>query len=282
MRPVLFYVGNAAIPAFQTLLVLAFLGAALIGLRLGPRLGIARRRVIEFAAAATLWGVLGAKLGHCLFEAPGHLLPDGSTTSGIADLLAADPWHCFRLLDGGYVWYGGLLLASVALVCHARWRRVDRGALADLAAPGIACGIAIGRLGCFCAGCCYGVPSSLPWAVRFPAEGGGLTVPLHPVQLYDAVFGLLLLALLWWRLPRRRFSGELFALTLTIYSVVRFGLECLRGDEDRGLYFEGLLSTSQIISIAIFPVALYYLLRGYRLATLRGAGACSAPHSQSA
>lgn len=266
MRPVLFTLGGVAIPAFEALMVIGFFGGALIGLRIGPRLGLSRRQVLECAVAALVWGVLGAKLGHCLLEAPGHLLPDGTTTRGISDLLTADPWHCLRLLDGGYVWYGGLLLATGALALYARWRGIDRAALADLAAPGIAWGIGVGRIGCFAAGCCYGAPSSLPWAVRFPAAGDALTVPLHPVQLYDSAFGWLLLALLLWRMPRRRFTGELFALVLTVYAPVRFGLELVRADDERGLYFGGWLSTSQIISVAIFPIALYYLARGYRRA----------------
>lgn len=266
MRPVLFNLGSVAIPTFETLMLVGFVGAALIGLRLGPRLGLTRRQVLVCSLAATLLGVLGGKLGHCLFEAPGHLLPDGTTSRGIGDLLAADPWHCLRLLDGGYVWYGGLLLATAGLWLLARWRGIDRGALADLAAPGVAWGIGIGRIGCFGAGCCHGTPSALPWAVRFPASGGALTVPLHPVQLYDSVFGWLLLALLLWRLPRRRFSGELFGLLLALYAPVRFGLEFIRADDERGLHFDGLLSTSQIISIAIFPLALYYLARSYRAA----------------
>lgn len=124
-------------------------------------------------------------------------------------------------------------------------------AVADAAAPSIALGQAIGRIGCFLAGCCWGSSCSHPWAVTFTSEaaernvGVPLGVPLHPVQLYEAagtfaLFGLLLL------LERKRYSGETFVRYLVGYSLLRGTLELFRGDP-RGTVF-GVLSTSQLIA----------------------------------
>jgi len=264
MLPVLFHVGDTAVPTYYLLMVLGFAGAWGLALHLGPGFGLTRRQVVDAAVAATVWGTLGGKLGHCLLEAEGHLLPDGGVTDGVWDLMSADPWHWARLFDGGYVWYGGLLLATAVLWVRSRGGRVDRAALADTAAPGVAFGILVGRVGCFLGGCCYGSETEVAWAVRFPSGAASELGAIHPVQLYDATFGLLLLALLLWRAPRRRFAGELFALLMVIYPAVRLVMELFRGDAERQLYLGGALSTSQLISLAILPASVYFLVQGYR------------------
>jgi phosphatidylglycerol:prolipoprotein diacylglycerol transferase len=139
----------------------------------------------------------------------------------------------------------------------------------DVFAPGIALGHVIGRFGCFFAGCCFGKPTSLPWAITFTDPfaaanvGTPLNVPLHPTQLYEAGAEFLILALLLSteRLGRR-FAGRTFWLYMLLYAVSRFVIEFFRGDE-RGAV--GVLSTSQFISVLLAPLAvvmLVYLARG--------------------
>jgi phosphatidylglycerol:prolipoprotein diacylglycerol transferase len=133
-------------------------------------------------------------------------------------------------------------------------------------APGIALGHVIGRFGCLMAGCCYGRPTSVPWAVTFtnPAAamnvGTPLGVPLHPTQLYDAGAELIILAALL--LTERRghkFPGRTFWLYLLLYAISRFIIEFYRGD-DRGMVFNAL-STSQVVAAAIVPISLFMLWR---------------------
>jgi phosphatidylglycerol:prolipoprotein diacylglycerol transferase len=135
----------------------------------------------------------------------------------------------------------------------------------DIFAPSIAIGHAFGRIGCFLAGCCYGEPCTLPWAVTFTdsrtlAPPG---VPLHPTQLYSAIGLLLLFAFLLFLRKKKTFQGELFWTYLLCYSIGRFFLEFLRGD-DRGSVLGGLLSTTQAISILLagISVAMFLYLRG--------------------
>ena len=123
-------------------------------------------------------------------------------------------------------------------------------------------GQTIGRLGCFAAGCDYGQPCSLPWAVTFTSEyahrvvGVPINVALHPTQIYESLATFALFFFLLWLHGARRFKGQVFAAYLLCYSILRFGIEFFRGDADRGFVFGGALSTSQFISLLLVPCAL--------------------------
>jgi phosphatidylglycerol:prolipoprotein diacylglycerol transferase len=164
-----------------------------------------------------------------------------------------------EFLRSGGVFYGGLIGAVAALVLLLRKRRIAFWTFVDMAAPAAALGHAIGRVGCFLAGCCWGRECSLPWAVTFtdPAAernvGVPLNVPLHPTQLYESA-GLLALCGLLLALGRRR-PGQVFAVYLGGYALLRFTIEFFRGDP-RGSVFGGALSTSQLIALAGFTAAL--------------------------
>jgi phosphatidylglycerol:prolipoprotein diacylglycerol transferase len=130
-------------------------------------------------------------------------------------------------------------------------------------APGIALGHVIGRLGCLMAGCCYGLPTNVPWAVTFTDPfaaanvGTPLNQPLHPTQLYEAGAELLILVfLLATERKGRTFPGRTFWSYMFLYAVSRFIIEFYRGDE-RGLVMG--LSTSQFISLILAPLSLVML-----------------------
>ncbi len=157
----------------------------------------------------------------------------------------------------GGVFYGGFLAAVLVAIWFSRKHKISFKKLADLFSPGIALGLAIGRLGCFSSGCCYGRPTHVPWAATFTNPysqqivGVPLNIPLHPTQLYESAACFLIFLFLWRHLKNRRFQGQTFILFLFLYSVTRFIIEFFRGDEDRGIWFNGLLSTSQIISLGL-------------------------------
>jgi phosphatidylglycerol:prolipoprotein diacylglycerol transferase len=163
--------------------------------------------------------------------------------------------------------YGGFIGALIASAIFFRrhpdlpvWRA------ADVCAPAIALGQAIGRIGCFMAGDDYGRAASVPWAVAFTnpdaATIGGvpLGVPLHPVQLYESAVCLALFGFLVWFGRRPHRDGAVIGAYTLLYAVARFGLEFFRGDADRGFVFGGLLSTSQFIAIVLAVVAVGVLL----------------------
>ena len=137
-----------------------------------------------------------------------------------------------------------------------------------LAAPGIALGQSIGRLGCLSAGCCFGKPTKMPWGLTFTSKyaydnvGVPLNIPLHPTQIYESIATFALFLYLMWRLRKRHFTGQIILEYLMIYSVLRFIIEFYR-DDDRGFVLHDLLSTSQFIGIltAIASLALFVYLR---------------------
>jgi phosphatidylglycerol:prolipoprotein diacylglycerol transferase len=187
------------------------------------------------------------------------------------------PRDCLAVVKvwrGGLAFYGGFLFAAAFGLYYARKHRLGMWKMADLAAPWIALGLALTRIGCFLNGCCFGQPSQLPWAVKFPfnkalqetQEKAGLiahgadSLPVHPTQIYLAALNLLTFFLLYFLFrTRKRFHGEVFAWLLICKGVFRSLVEIWRADE-RGVLF-GWLSTSQIISIPLVALGIWLLRR---------------------
>jgi phosphatidylglycerol:prolipoprotein diacylglycerol transferase len=166
------------------------------------------------------------------------------------------------------VYYGGLLLSLAAAAWYLRRSGLPGWVTADLAAPGIALGQSIGRIGCLSAGCCYGKPAHVPWAITFTSKyayenvGVPLNIPLHPTQIYESVATFVLFLYLVWRLKQKHFTGQIILEYLILYSCARFVIEFFRDDE-RGFVFHDLLSTSQFIGIltVVAAMTLFIYLR---------------------
>jgi phosphatidylglycerol:prolipoprotein diacylglycerol transferase len=260
MFPVLFELFGFPVPSYAVLMVLGFIVALLALFKLVPPAPevpldsgpLHRAQVWDLYVVMVVSSIIGSKVGHVLFEAPGHVDADGHHLNSLWELLKSDPWHWAKLGESGYVWYGGLLGALGTAVFYF-WRRPRLSAwlYSDTFAPSIVAGAAVGRIGCFLAGCCYGKPTQLPWGVRFPGMNG----PVHPTQLYDSLSALCLALFLFWNYPRRKFDGENIAWLLILYPVLRSLSESVRGDADRGGL--GVLSTSQLISIPLFLIGLW-------------------------
>jgi phosphatidylglycerol:prolipoprotein diacylglycerol transferase len=144
--------------------------------------------------------------------------------------------------------------------------RLPAWKVADMGAPSIALGEAIGRWGCFAAGCCYGKPTDGPLGVRFTdpfahdAVGTPLDVPLHPTQIYLSVNAFLIFLILQWAYRRRTFDGEVFWLYVLLYAITRGLIENFRGDSVRGFLIPGVLSTSQFIGLVAAAAAVGMLV----------------------
>jgi phosphatidylglycerol:prolipoprotein diacylglycerol transferase len=160
------------------------------------------------------------------------------------------------------VFYGGFVLAFIVGIWYLRRHQLPLWKTTDIWAAPLALGHAVGRLGCFAAGCCYGKPTGVPWAVTFtdPQSLAIVGMPLHPVQLYEAFANLLLFIFLSLYRPHRRFEGEIFWLYVLVYSVIRFVLEFFRGDP-RGFIIPPYLSLSQGLGIFLVLGSLAMLLR---------------------
>jgi phosphatidylglycerol:prolipoprotein diacylglycerol transferase len=260
MYPELFRIGNFPINTYGVLLALAFLAALLIAAKLATRDGLPRERIYDLG----LWMLLAALLGSkilMLWTEPGY---------------RENPLHLISLdfLRSGGVFYGGFIGAVVTGYFLIRRYGLPWWKTADAFAPGIALGLAIGRQGCFAAGCCWGKPTSLPWGVRFAEAGSRITgVPidadLHPTQLYESFAALAIFFFLLWLHRRKRFDGQIILLFAVLYGIVRFLIEFLRDDprgDIAGLTTLTGLSTSQMISLVIGLGALVMLVLRWRRA----------------
>jgi len=171
------------------------------------------------------------------------------------------PGELFSLstLRAGGVFYGGLVLALAVAVFYMRRVKLPAWQTADVLAPGVALGHAIGRIGCFMAGCCYGSECHLPWAVTFRNQdshqmfGTPLNVALHPAQLYQSAAEALIFLILYRRFAKPHAPGFILGLYLILTSTGRFLIEFVRFHE-QALPFGGPLSHAQWISMFVFAV----------------------------
>lgn len=249
MHPILFEIGGFPVYTYGVMLAAAYLLGLQFALARAKRLGLDPNRVMDLGIWIIVSALLGAKLLLLVVEWDTY-------RHGIPDVLT--------LVRSGGVFYGGLIVA-VAVAMWYMWRhRMPIWPVTDVFAPGIALGHAIGRLGCFFAGCCFGRPTTVPWAITFTNEyaaqnvGTPIHVPLHPTQLYEAGAELLILGVLLVLERRgRHFPGRTFWGYMLLYGVSRFIIEFYRGDS-RGMV--GMFSTSQFVSLLIVPLAIVMLV----------------------
>ena len=254
MYPELFRIGNFPINTYGVLLALAFLAALLVSARLGARDGLPRERLFDLGLWLLLAAIVGSKLLLLVVEPEYRDAP--------LRLLSLD------FLRSGGVFYGGFLGAVAAAYVLVRRYELPWWRTADAFAPGIALGQAIGRQGCFAAGCCWGKPTGMPWGVRFSELGQRVTgVPtdthLHPTQLYESFAAFIFFAFLLWLHRRKTFNGQVILTYGVLYGATRFIIEFFR-DDPRGDIF-GLsslthLSTSQLISLLVGIASLVVLV----------------------
>jgi phosphatidylglycerol---prolipoprotein diacylglyceryl transferase len=168
--------------------------------------------------------------------------------------------HPGRLIAGrGFVFYGSFLFAVPSMLLFFKRNKLPAYAMLDVMAVTTCIVHMSGRIGCFMAGCCYGKPTNSFAGVVFtdPAcQADPLNTSLHPTQLYEAFYILLVMVVVLYFRDRKKFYGQLFLVYLILYAVGRFALEYFRGDLARGLLFNGLISHSQLIAMAIFVVVI--------------------------
>jgi len=255
MYPELFRIGNFPVTSYGLWLAVGMLLALFVASRLAARDGLPRERIYDLGLWTLIGGLLGSKI-LMLFVEPN------------VEIFTLD------FLRSGGVYYGGFLGGFFALVLLIRFYKLPFWKVADAFAPGLALGQAFGRQGCFAAGCCWGGPTSLPWGVHFTEAGheytgvpiygpGGEALHLHPTQLYESFFMLLVFGFLFYLHRRKKFDGQVLIAYAIVYAIFRFLIEFVR-DDPRGDLF-GLttltgLSTSQIISLVVAAGAIVFMV----------------------
>lgn len=254
MYPKILDLGPITVHTYGILLAVAFIAGIWVTSRNARKAGMNPDTVWNLGLVVIFSALVGAKV-LLLFSNYGYYSENWREIFSLSTLRSMG------------VYYGGLLLAIGAAAAYMYKKRLPGWMMADLAAPGIALGQAIGRLGCFSAGCCYGKPTGMPWGATFTIPysyenvGVPLNIPLHPTQIYESVGALCLFAFLMWRLSRKHLTGQIILEYLTLYAALRFVIEFFR-DDDRGFILYGLLSTSQFIAILTIlgSAVVYYFL----------------------
>lgn len=180
--------------------------------------------------------------------------------------------HPSKLFSGsGFVFYGSLLTAIPVMLLYFKKNQLPVAGMLDIMAVVTCIVHGFGRIGCFNAGCCYGLPTDHFLNVVFTdtaCQANPLNVPLHPTQLYEAAFIFSILIFLLIQKKYKRFDGQQFLIYLILYAIGRSVLETLRGDLDRGFVIGDWLSNSQFISLLIIFTAIYFYVKLNRKATL--------------
>ncbi len=260
MNPIAFHLGPLTIRWYGVMVAAGFLvGFTILQRRAGKGAAVNRDEAGNLALTAMIGGMIGARLFYVAenwVEYSRNLL------------------EIVRIDHGGLVFYGGLFGAVAAVWLRCRWKKLPVWEVADLFAPALPIGHALGRVGCFLNGCCFGRPWSGLLGVSYPPESDvhriqlikGLSapdsmqcLPVFPIQLAAALMNLAIFGVLLVAAPRMARRGRLFALYVMLYSGMRFFLEFARGD-----YLEtlGPFTPAQVVCLLLFPagVVLFVLL----------------------
>ncbi|NLJ98968.1 MAG: prolipoprotein diacylglyceryl transferase [Tissierellia bacterium] len=237
MNPVAFKIFGIEVMWYGIFISLGVVIGTILALREAKRLGIEEDTVIDLLLYAIPIALIGARIYYVIFS---------------WDYYGKNLKEIFNFRGGGLAIHGAVIAASIVAIIFARIRKVDFWQIADICAPGLILGQAIGRWGNYVNQEAYGIPTDLPWGII--VDG----VKVHPTFLYESIWNFMVfLFLLWYRRNRSKVSGEIFLLYLMLYSVIRFFVEGLRTDS----LMLGSIRVAQLVSVIGVLASLYYLLK---------------------
>lgn len=252
MHPIVVEFGPLKVYSYGMMVAIAFIIGIYFARLEALRKNIKPELIYDLVFFLAIGALIGARLYYLIFFNPTNFI--------------SDPLSVFRIWEGGLAIHGAILGGIISGILFAALRKISFWKVADLVAPSLILGQAIGRIGCFLNGCCFGVPTQSIVGVRFP-EGSlpfiaysGLAV--HPTQLYELALDLSGFFILWSLRQKIKFNGGLFLVYLMMYSVIRIMLSSLRGDS---LYIWGSnIKIAQVISVVIFVIAMIMFINKQR------------------
>lgn len=246
--PVLFSIASRDVGWYGIMVALAVLVGVMVPFYLSKREGIGevtQNQILAVAIWAVPGGVIGARLIH-VFDEWSHFVDNPG------DIIGGEGMGVFGAILGG----------TLAGVLYARIKEIPIGKLCDVCAFGLILAQAVGRIGCFLNGCCYGTATDLPWGTTWthidshgPSDGA-----VHPTQLYELGFDLVLFAFLWSIRKRIRVPGAIYLIYISIYATGRFLISFVRENEEA---FLGL-QQAQVVSLIVVIIAVGLLVYLYR------------------
>lgn len=236
MKPVLFSFGALHLYSYGLCIAVGVLVSVFLMQRRAQREGFPKPEdVLDISFTVLVWGLLGARLFYVLQN---------------LSYYRAEPLKIFAVWEGGLIFYGGLAAACLGFLRALRKKKLPFWKSLDFLSPYVALAHAFGRIGCFLNGCCFGRGCDLPWAVRFPE----VPYAVHPAQLYEAAYDVLLFAFLVKRRARARFDGEIGLLYFLLYGMGRYTVEFVREPGWMGMG----LTLNQWVSVAVMTAAFIF------------------------
>ena len=246
MHPDLFSIGPLTIHTYGLFVAMGFAVAVLVTVKIGKAQGMESPQIMDMGFIIILCAIIGSRLGYVLLDVSHYI---------------HQPLDIFKIWEGGLVFSGGIVFVLLVIPWYFKHYRLPFWSMADLWAPGMVIGQAIGRIGCFMAGCCYGQPTNVKWCVVFthPQSLAPLDVCLHPTQLYSALAGFIIFTVLMVLTRKKKFEGQVFIWLIILHSTGRLLLERFRGD-DRGLIPGTEMSITQVITLFLLIGAVVTLI----------------------
>jgi len=247
MHPILINIGSFNLYTYGLFVALGFLTAMQISKINAKPHGISAEIITDIFFVILLSALVGARLLYVIIN----------FNSYRDNLLSV-----FQIWNGGLVFFGGFIAAVAACAVYVKKKNLNIFKTADIIAPGIALGHAVGRIGCLFAGCCYGKVCDLPIAIKFTNFDSlaPLNVFLHPTQVYSMISNLIIFFSLLWLQKRKKFDGMVFLIYIILYSLFRSIIEFFRGDF-RGDFIFDFISMSQGIGFMVSLIAFVILIK---------------------
>lgn len=248
MRPFLFHIGGVGIPSFFFMIMVAMFAATWVSLRFARREKLSEVAILDLSIIAIVASMLGARIFHVLVEAPEYYWES--------------PIRVLYFWQGGFVSLGAFIATILSWLVYLKVKKLNIAQYLDVAgniAPVI---IFFVRIGCFLNGCCYGKPATHWPSVVYDNPSstaclmGFCHVPLYPTQAFFMLNAVVMFIAMIVVRKYRTAYGQVGAAFLMYEGVSRFFIEFLRGDDDRGVYFNGAISTGQIVMVLFFVAGL--------------------------
>lgn len=251
MLPVI-QIGKYQIASYGLLILVGFVAAIFLGIQLGKKRNLQKEDVLFAFFYGILGVVVGGKLLYLMVNIPNLIV--------YREFLFQNPEAFYGLLQGGFVFYGGLFGGVYGIYRYCKRYQISIEAMFYTVIPGVPLIHGIGRIGCFAAGCCYGIEYHGIGSVTFEHSiVAPNQIPLFPVQILESVLNIILFLFLLWQIKRGKDTLDLVLIYGFFYGLLRLILEFFRGDSERGIFF--FFSTSQWISFIIVFITFTIIIR---------------------
>ncbi len=246
MFPDLFSIGPVTIHTYGLFVAIGFLAGLMVTVRIARTEGIPAQQVMDMGFIMIVSAIVGSRIMYILIN-PTHYFHR--------------PLEILKIWQGGLVFSGGIIGVILVMAWYGRRHGLSLWKIGDLWSPAAALGQAVGRIGCFMAGCCFGKPTDVNWAVVFthPQSLAPKHIPLHPTQLYHSLSGFIIFGILLALRRKKGFDGRILLWFLILHSTARLLVERFRGDL-RGILPHTQTTLTQVVAVGILIGAVITLL----------------------